>query len=215
MQCVVIAIFIAAASFWIWDFLDPPMFWQTEAIKNKRAIKHYADYYYPDAKIVSQSYESVKYWGDLSCDSITYEYNDVEFIISARFGKVAGDDYAESKAEKYMKENFLNPFFESHGISSPSYNQTFFGGKPGDNLKEYKGSYSLSVSQTDMPMDFVPKERDWFYDLYLYCIDNCEIESYSGSFSYIMENNHSFILYYNDETRYSTPEEFYADFRFM
>ncbi len=213
LQSGIIAILVASIAFWIWDFLDPPMFWQTEALENKRAIMRYVDRKYPGAKIVSQSYESTKFWGDLSCDGIVFEYNDIEFTVAARFGKVDGDDYDECKAKKYLDENFLLPFFEEKNVS-PYYYQSIPGDS--DDLASYDGVYRLDILQKDLPSNFTPNKSDWFYDFYLYCIENCEIERFEVTLRYVLDNGHSYSLYFKRTSNfYSTPEEFYAAFRYQ
>ncbi len=208
-----IVVSVILIALFVWDISDPPLFWQVFAIQNKTAIMEYVEEKYPGAKVIGYDFESTElFHTSLGQDSIDFEYNGVEFCVYGMNGKIHGDTYARSKAEKYIDENYLIPFFEQKGVS-PQYTQ-YVPISEGENLAHYEGVYTLLILQKDMPDRFVPGQSDWFYDFYLYWLENCELDRYSITLRYILASNSGYsINFKKDSPYYNTSEEFYAAFR--
>ncbi len=210
-RVILIALLVIA----ILDIADPPMFWQVFAVQNKIAIMNYVDEKYPGAKVIGYDLATTElFHTSLGLDRIYFEYNDVEFTVVANDGEVSGDTYAQHKAEKYIDENYLIPFFEQKGVS-PQYTQ-YAPISEGEDLSHYDGTYRLKIIQDDMSDEFVPGKLDWFYDFYVYWIDNIELPVYSVTLLYDLTNGGYYSLSFHDESPYySTAEEFYAAFRYQ
>ncbi len=209
-RAVILAVVLA---FCVWDIVDQPMFWQVWAVENKIAIKKYADHYYPRAKIIGYDFDSTKlFYTSLGHDTVIYRYNDVEFAVFARDGKVHGDSYERKKTEKEFADKYLNPFFEKHNIS-PKYFQFINSGLSEEDYAEYEG-YSINIITENLPIDFTPHERDWYYDFYLYWQEACPFPSYEVSLLYQKKKlgTRAYRLEFDEDTVFSSPQEFYAAF---
>ncbi len=208
---IVVAILLALC---IWDAIDQPMFWQLTAVQNKRAIMNYVDEKYPGAKVIGYDFESTElFHTSLGQDSIEFEYNGVEFSVYGMYGKIHGDTYSRSKAEKYIDEKYIMPYLNQKDISVKYY-QYIHGDITNNDLSTYKGSYTLRIVLNEMPEYFRTGEADWLYEFYLYWKEICIIPSYTVSFRYFPDNGGSNILNFTENSDFNSPEEFYAAFRY-
>ncbi len=59
-------------------------------------------------------------------------------------------------------------------------------------------------------------EKREYYDFYLYWIDKCEIQNYNVTLECRLTSGDNYSLLFTNKTEYySTPEEFYAAFRYQ
>lgn len=99
--------------------------WQLNAQKNKQAILEYVHQNYPDAKIIQAHYDyGFNPWNKTN-DYITFEWDDIEFGVSAEGGKIVGDGYPGARAinqfDTIIKEGFMKP----RGIETACTNYSF------------------------------------------------------------------------------------------
>lgn len=99
----------------VWDIaFDPPAFWRTERIQDKRAILAYVKEKYPDAVQNKRGKFPLQMPAGPFEDSVMYfKLDDIEFFVSARFGQMVLDGYSGARAiaqfDKIIQDGFMKP----------------------------------------------------------------------------------------------------------
>ncbi len=194
----------------VWDFLDPPMWWQHMAQDNKRAILAYVNENYPGAEIMRQSYSSTHFNPTgIPHDFIVFQYDNVQFSVAARKGEYVYDTFAESKASQFIENEYLYKFFNMGTI--PQY-QIYFRGKPCDDLSEYTGLVTLFLISSKKDGYNKPDDMAWAYDFYVFWKENCIIPQYVISFTLHLQNGESYGMDCSYDSNFSSEDEFYDAF---
>jgi len=195
----------------IWDFADPPLWWQFGAQDNKRAILAYVNEKYPGAKIIRQSYHSTRFNPtNVSQDVIVFQYDDVQFAVAAHRGRFAYDGFSESKAANFIVNEYINKFF-GENLAPP--HQISFVGEPCDDLSEYTGSVTLFLRSSKKEGYNKPSDMTWAYDFFVFWKENCIIPQYVISITLNLPNDECYIMKCNQNSIYLCAEEFYDAFK--
>lgn len=183
--------------------------WQRGARRNKQVILEYAEEHYPDAKIVSEEYNSAQIflWNNIM-DCIVFECDNIEFGITAEGGKILLDGYCGARAIAQFDKIIQAGFFEPRGIEArTTYNFM-------DNYKEtypYTGGLVVMISVANQGS--TPREAGWLYDFYQYWHnEGAFLKSYDVWID-IFENDK--VIYYvdfKDRHPFLNEDEFYSSF---
>lgn len=196
----------------IWDFADPPLWWQFGAQDNKRAILAYVNEKYPGAKIVRQSYPSTQFNPtNVPQDVITFQYDDVRFVVTARQGEFMYDSFYKSKASQFIENEYLNKFF---GVGSIPQHQMFFEGNPCDDLSQYTGLTGLYLDVSKKDGYDKPEDITWAYDFYIFWKENCIIPKYEIYYTLDLQNDEHYTMAFNQKSNFLNAEEFYDSFKY-
>lgn len=105
--------------FEIYDiFIDPPAWWRSDRQRDKKAILEYAENTYPaNIKRKGGSFPLQAPAGPFEPSVMYFELDGVDFSISAWEGKITGDTYYEAKADKYIRENYIDSFMNERGLT--------------------------------------------------------------------------------------------------
>ena len=206
----------------VWDIADPPLWWQLDAHENKRAMLKYAREYYPGAKITYQNYESNKITilGNVSIDTIVFEWNDVIFSIHAQDGKVILDNYWNGVARKAINEKFLKPFFEPKNIKvdddiyAPDAGE-FLRDNPGSDITQFDDTGTetyIVIRPKKLKGKETPQDLGWMYDFYCYWQENTTLPSYTVTLIYPPVLKGDYFIHFTEYSNFQSEEEFYAAF---
>ncbi len=199
----------------IWDFADPPLWWQRGAQDNKRAILAYVNENYPGAKIVRQSYPSTHFNPtNVPQDFIIFQYDNVEFAITARQGEFMYDSFHKSKASQFIENEYLNKFF---GIESKPQHQISFMGDPCDDLSKYTGRATLFLMISKKDGYNKPEDITWAYDFFVFWKENCIIPRYNISFALNLNNYNSerYAMTCTQDSNFLNAKEFFDSFKYF
>lgn len=184
--------------------------WQWNAQKNKQAILEYVHQNYPDAKIIQAHYDyGFNPWNKTN-DYITFEWDDIEFGVSAEGGKIVGDGYPGARAinqfDTIIKEGFMKP----RGIETACTNYSF--------LDNYKKSYpytgGLVVRITVVEQGSTPREVGWLYDFYKYWRNEGNfLTGYRVQIEIVKNNDVICHCNYINKDEFSDESEFYGAFK--
>lgn len=197
----------------ILDFANPPLWWQFEAQKNKRAAIEYVQTNYPGAKFVKGHYRSTKFNPENNLgDQFAFEQDDVRFIIDVDDGRIVYDFYWNAYAEHQLYNTYLKPFVESRNITAEFEYIEF------DLAQFYKNNPNADISQFDGSVDFRillyndeesknPESLGWLYDFYCYCKENINLSSYTVTI-FCRESS----IIFADESEFKNEADFYNSF---
>ncbi len=196
----------------VWDILDPPLWWQFEAQKNKRAAIEYVNTNYPDAKFVKGYYRSTEFNPENNLgDQFAFDLDDVRFIIDVDDGRIVFDFYWNAYAEYQLYNTYLKPFVESRNITTEFEYIEF------DLARFYKNNPNADISQFDGSVDFRillhydeesinPESLGWLYDFYIYCK---EILPFSYTVTIISKESSTI---FSNESEFENEDAFYNSF---
>ena len=173
LRVLLIIIIIVAGAFVLnANMLFP---WQWNAKRNKRAVLEYITQHFPSAEIVDVDYKStVLSWMSVPMDTFYLKFDGIEFTLITQKGKVLRDTYYEAKAEKYIRENFIDSFMNERGLSpkvkiSFIYNSDDYGKIRVDSLDDiygFGGSIDVKITQDNIDGIYSPKNVGWFFYFY-------------------------------------------------
>lgn len=196
----------------VWDIADPPLWWQFQAQKNKRAAIEYVNVHYPGAKLIRGVYKSTDLdpW-TFDIDSFYFELNDINFGIVVEKGSVSADFYWTAFAKQQVYISYLEPFFEMRNITSgfvvsSSDLASFFEENPNADISQFQGEICILMKPNVDDTYDTPESFGWLYDFYCYCRGNIT----NRYFINITCKNSS--INFNNEMVYNNEKEFYAAF---
>lgn len=184
--------------------------WQWEARKNKRAILEYVHQNYPNAKIIHAHYDyGFNPWNKTS-DYIAFEWDDVEFGVSAEDGRIAVDGYPGARAIHQFNKIIQDGFMKPRGIETAYTNYSFL-----DNYKKaYPYTGGLVVRITVFDQGTTPQEVGWLYDFYKYWRNEGDfLTEYWVEIDIVKNDDVIYHSYYSDKEEYSSESEFYSAFK--
>lgn len=184
--------------------------WQWGARRNRDVILKYAEEHYPDAKIICKELNSAKFfiWNNFE-DCIVFDFDDLEFGITAEGGKILADGYCGARAiaqfDKIIRDGFLKP----RGITA--YTSYRFQ----DNYYEiYPYTGGLSVRITIWDQGLTPEEVGWLYDFYKYWRSEGDfLTSYSVRIDIVANDDVVYHIDYLNDDEYSDETAFYSAFK--
>lgn len=184
--------------------------WQWGARKNRKVILEYATEHYPNAKIIEEVYPTahIFLWNNLE-DYIVFKWDDLEFGISAEFGKIVVDGYCGARAiaqfDKIIQDGFMLP----RGIDA--YTRYGFV----DNYYElYPYTGGLSVRITIPDQGTTPQEVGWLYDFYNYWKnEGAFLTEYGVQIDISADNQRMYHINYINGDEFSNESAFYAAFK--
>lgn len=184
--------------------------WQRGARINKQVILEYAAEHYPNAEIVDQEFNSAHFfvWNNFR-DCIVFNWDDVEFGITAKSGSILVDGYCGARAiaqfDRIIQDGFLKP----RGIKANT-DYSFV-----DNYEEsypYTGGLSVQIAVFDQGS--TPQEVGWLYNFYKYWKKEGEFLRLYAVEIDIIENKQRMchINFLNDDD-FPDEEKFYSAFK--
>ncbi|MDE5994175.1 MAG: hypothetical protein K2G60_01540 [Oscillospiraceae bacterium] len=202
----------------VWDiFIDPPAWWRFERQQDKKAILEYVESNYPDTiKRKGGEFPLQMPAGPHKNSVMYFELDGINFQISAEYGEIRSDTYYEAKAEKYIRENYIDDFMNQRGLS-PQIKIFFFGGINED-IRDFKGHISVKIVQGYVDGASTPKQIDWFYDFYQYWIEYCDLPNCAVTLTYHPPKEFnpdiwSYNMWFQKEKKtFANKGDFYADF---
>ncbi len=210
---VVFAIIFTAIGFLV--FCDIAMLypWQYQARLNRKAILEYVRSAYPEAIIIEEHYQTMKFNPtNKPHDVIWFELDGVKFYVAACDGIVNFDDdgYPEARAtaqfDKIIKDGFLRPKQITSAV--PSY--TFY-----DGYKKYPYTGELEVELDIVGEGVIPQKVEWLYDFYKYWKKEGTFLKEYRVYLILYETNSkrdSYILIEN-ESDFADESQFYSSFQ--
>ena len=213
----IIALSIAAVivGLCIWDIADPPLWWQSNRQKDKRAILEYAKVQYNgEAKVVSSSFPIINpgLVGPPEDSVMRFKYNDTIFPISAKNGKVINDGYHRARAEDGIEEIMDVGFFQQRNIKA-NYQYFFPHGAPEGSFEEFDGSVEIIITFKEKNPLENPQDVTWLYDFYLYWTEVSPLNNYSITLSYYTSKNSYYAIKFTEDSVFKDSSEFYSEFR--
>lgn len=196
----------------IWDCAEPPLWWQFEAQRNQKVILDYAKEHYPNAKIVQEVYQSTGLnFTSNPHDYIVFEQNGVTFSIWANDGVFSGENYLDSKAIQYIENEIIRPFWEDKDLTA-NYSIYLPGEAPTGNIAEYTDCIFITIF-IECTGDIQPPETfDWFYDFYLYLINDSNIQNYDIDINYGTRRKLYYSINFTENTNFEDRDAFYSFF---
>lgn len=201
----------------VWDiYIDPPAWWRFNRQKDKKAILSYAEENYPDAKRLGGKFPLQLPAGPFEPSIMYFELDGINFRIYAQDGKVTNDMYFAAKAEKFIREKYIDDFMKSRGLS-PEINIYFMGGIDVE-LPDFTGVVSVDIVQEYIDGCSTPKQVDWFYDFYQYWMENCDLPICAVTLTYLQPSKiNTEISSYNvdfqkGKVTFSNKDDFYNNF---
>ena len=96
-----LCICIAIIAMVVLDFVNPPLWWQFEAQKDKHAAIEYVKTKYPEAKFKKGYYKTTEFRPGASkpYNQFIFEDSGMRFGVFVSEGRIAGDFYWEAYAE--------------------------------------------------------------------------------------------------------------------
>lgn len=184
--------------------------WQKGARRNRQVILEYAKEHYPSAIVVEETYNSAKLliWNNIM-DCIIFDYDGLEFGITAEYGKIIVDGYCGARAidqfDKIIQDGFLKP----RGITA----NTHYGFV--DNYYEiYPYTGGLDVTITILDQGSSPREFPWFYDFYKYWRKEGEFLSlYSVEIRVVVDDELICYTYFLNDEEFLSESDFYSTFK--
>lgn len=230
---MLIAIFSAVLIFVVYTILDtnlnPPGWWRYDRLADKKAVLSYVEENYPKTiKRTGSKFPFQKPAGPFEHSVMFFELDGVNFGVSAWEGKITGDTYYEAKAEKYIRENFIDGFMDERGLSpeikiSFVMPQDYYGLLQKyilDDLYSFTGSVHITIIQDYIDGVSVPKDVGWFYDFYQYWMKNCDLENCTVSIQYRRNKDYStnevsyMISFRKGVKTFPNEDEFYSAFKY-
>ncbi|MGN0678275.1 MAG: hypothetical protein ACI4JS_01290, partial [Oscillospiraceae bacterium] len=227
-RVIILSIILAIVLLFVWDsFIDPPVWWRFERQQDKRAILEYVENNYPNTiKRKGGKFPLQMPAGPFEDSVMFFEYNGVNFSVSAWGGEVKRDTYYEAKAEKYIRENFIDGFMNDRGLS-PDIKISFVS-QPShfgmlrkdvlDDVHSFEGSIHVTIKQTYIVGVSTPRDVGWFYDFYQYWMENCNLTNCAVLIYYFPNNDYATdepsynIEFKRGEKTFSDEDDFYAGF---
>lgn len=208
---VILVVVLALALFEVWDIvIDPPAFWRTERIQDKRAILAYVKEKYPDAVKTGRGEFPLQMPAGSFENSVMYfKLDDIEFAVSARNGQVVIDGYCGARAiaqfDKIIQDGFLKP----RGITAYTSYQFV------DNYYEiYPYTGGLSVDLTVFDQGSTPREVGWLYDFYKYWKnEGAFLRLYAVSIKVVVDQQRMCHTTFLNDDDFSDEEKFYSAFK--
>lgn len=224
---MLIVIFSAVLIFVVYTILDtnlnPPGWWRFDRLEDKKAILSYVEENYPETtRRTGSKFPFQKPAGPFEYSVMFFELDGVNFNVSAWKGEITGDTYYEAKAEKYIRENFIDGFMAERGLS-PEIKISFVMPQDHygllqkyilDDLYSFTGSVNIFITQAYIDGVSTPKDVGWFYDFYQYWVKNCDLPKCVVYMYYPKPNSPTYrISFTSGEKRFSNEDEFYNSFR--
>lgn len=210
----------------VWDiYIDPPAWWRFKRQADKNVILNYVKKTYPDTiKRKGGKFPLQLPAGPFEHSVMYFELDGVNFSIYAQDGKVTSDTYYEAKAEKFIREKFIDDFVNERGIS-PDIKIDFLhhnhGGIRDNSLYDiygFDGTIQIKITQERINGVFTPKEVGWFYDFYQYWMEKCDVPNCAVYLYYLQNNEYVTnlvdyrIWFKRDKKTFSGESDFYANF---
>ena len=199
----------------IWDFADPPLWWQSEAQQNQKVILDYAKEHYPNAKIVQEVYQSTGLnFTSNPHDYIVFEQNGVTFSIWANDGEFWGENFKTSSICQLITTELIDKFFVPRGLNVHS-SFSFMGEELVEDISQYKGRILVDIILEYEKGRNTPASLDWIYDFYVFWQNESFLKSYIVCLEYRINNDVSnkYEMTFTEETSFENAEEFYAAFK--
>lgn len=210
----------------VWDiYIDPPAWWRFKRQADKNVILNYVKKTYPDTiKRKGGKFPLQLPAGPFEHSVMYFELDGVNFSIYAQDGKVTSDTYYEAKAEKFIRENFIDNFVNERGIS-PDIKISFVHNNHGmirdyslDDIYSFGGTIRVTMTQEHINGVSLPNQVGWFYDFYQYWMENCDLTNCVVNIHYRQNNEYStnetdYVIWFKrGKKTFSTEDDFYADF---
>lgn len=196
--------------FQIYDiFIDPPAWWRFERQQDKRVILDYVKSNYPDAKKIGGLFPVPKIAQSHRASTMYFKLDDVEFSVSAEYGKVVEDNYPRDRAtvqfDKIIQDGFLKP----RGITAYTHYEF------ADSYKEmYLYTGGLDVQLTISDQGSTLEDIIWLYDFYKYWKEEgVFLTEYTVCIRIVEKGETLYHIYYDDTDEFSDESEFYAAFK--
>lgn len=196
--------------FTVWDFVDAPPFWHFRQA-DKQAIVQYQRRHYPGAKAVKRNFPFLGNPGLVGVpvdSSMTFEYNDMEFVIAAKNGKISADGYHKARVinqfDKIIQDGFLKP---RNIVSSIHYSFQ-------DDYREtYPYIGSLGVELRVVNQGSTPQDVGWLFDFYKYWKREVTfLKQYQVSILVYEDNVERGYIIIKKDSEFFNEEEFYSAF---
>ena len=208
---IILSVVLALALFEAWDIvIDPPAFWRTERIQDKRAILAYVNEKYPDAVQTKRGEFPLQMPAGTFKNSVMYfKFDDIEFAVSAKNGQIVIDGYSGARAiaqfDKIIQDGFLKP----RGITAYTSYQFV------DNYYEiYPYTGGLLVDLTIFDQGSTPREVGWLYDFYKYWKDEGGfLRLYAVKIDIIVDKQRKCHINFLNDDDFSGEEKFYSAFK--
>lgn len=225
---MLIIIGVAAAVVGVGIVLNANMLfpWQLNAKRNRKAALEYIAEHFPTAEITDVDYKSMKFNPTaIGMDTFYLELDGICFSLITQSGKVICDTYYEAKAEKYIRENFIDDFMNERELS-PNIEITFTAprghrGTLGEDVLgdvyRFEGSVTIMIKQDSIDGFSAPKDIGWFYDFYQYWIEKCDIPRCIVYMYYLKADSPTYhptywIEFVREKKIFSNEDEFYNSF---
>lgn len=206
-----LSVAVAFVLFNVYDiFIDPPAWWRFERQRDKRVILDYVKSNYPDAKKTGGLFPVPKIAQSHSASTMYFTLDDVDFSVSAEYGKVVRDNYSRDRAtaqfDKIIQDGFLKP----RGIEATGAAYRF----SDDYVKIYPYNGGLSVTLSVLDQGSTPEEIIWLYDFYMYWKEEgAFLTEYTVCIRIVEKGETLYHIYYDDTDNFSDESEFYAAFK--
>lgn len=206
---IILSVLLVIVGLSVWDyFIDPPAWWRFERQQDKRVIQDYVKSNYPDAKKIGGLFPETKIAQSHRASTMYFKLDDVEFSVSAEYGKVVEDNYPRDRAtvqfDKIIQDGFLMP----RGFKASSAYRF-----SDDYVKIYPYNGGLSVTLSVLDQGSTPEEIIWLYDFYKYWKEEGDfLTEYTVCIRIVEKGETLYHIYYDDTDEFSDESEFYAAF---
>lgn len=214
---IVLLIVAILIFFEIWDiFINPPAWWRFERQQDKKAILSYVEENYPDAKRLGGEFPLQLPAGPFEPSIMYFELDGINFSIYSQDGKVTNDTYFAVKAEKFIREKYIDDFMKSRGLS-PEIKIYFMGGIDVE-LPNFTGVVSVDIVQKYVDGCSTPNQVGWFYDFYEYWMKNCDLPVCAVTLTYLPPSKKNLIIssynvtFQKGKVTFDNKDDFYNHF---
>ncbi|MBQ9947942.1 MAG: hypothetical protein IJO91_06090 [Oscillospiraceae bacterium] len=223
-KTIILILAVLFAVFFVWDYIDAPAFWQLEAHRNREAIIRYVAEKYPEAKLISEYYGSVKInpWNK-EADYFTYELNGVKFSVSASNGVVNMNGLSGNRADSFINKIIYDDFLIPKGISHYTncfctYQRSLKDSvelNTGDDLSIYTGHIYVYLIVDNCTEGTKPSDFYWFYEMYQYWQERSGISDYTFVIAYYPDMSsidEEYDISFESDTEFLNSTEFFDAF---
>ncbi len=188
--------------------------WQWGARGNRKVILDYVAERYPNAKIISQKYNSARFfkWNNYR-DGIVFELEGIEFNIIAEGGNILADGYPRARAEDQLKRMIYADFLTIRKINADCAIDFFSGNEPTDNIAAFDGIVFINLQVDSQYVEL--RKIDWLFDFYLFLRDKINPLKYNVSIFFCDEdvpNTKKQCIVFSSQSEYFSKSDFYASF---
>lgn len=204
---ILLSIAAIVIGFTVWDiFIDPPAWWRFERQQDKLVISEYVERNYPNAKNTGGQFPIQKIAEVHRASTMYFELDEIEFKVSAEYGKIVSDGYPEARATAQIDDIIKDGFLKPKNLTAGTLYRFH------DDYNNYPYTGNLYVELRVQGLS--PQDVGWLYDFYGYWKKEGEFFSDYRVDIYVNEGNENMgWIVIKKDSEFADETEFYSAFK--